>query len=179
MISHQIFETWILQEDPINEEETQLLDIHLLDCEQCRQLKNGWQSASQNLRTVTQVQPAKGFSQRWQAGLAERRIRAQQKQTRRFFVFTIGITFLSYMGLIATFLLGTSPIELLSTLLRNTISLFLVAKQIQNILMVTLNSVPVYVPVVLWILVSTGFCLAVFVGGGVMWKYYFKGAFTK
>jgi hypothetical protein len=178
MNQHNPFEEWILQDEILNEEQKISLSQHLTGCETCRQLQLNWQNARQQIKTTAMLAPTPGFSQRWQASLAQRRAR-QQTQVRRFFKYLIGINLLSFTGLIATFVLGTSPLDLVSGLLRGSVSAFLYFKQMQSLILAVFHSVPLFVPVVFWILVSTGFCLAVMLWGVSMWKYLFKGVTAK
>ena len=179
MNQHQPFENWIFQEAPLSEQERSSLDQHLIQCDQCCRLNAGWQATHRAIRETVLLKPSQGFSQRWQNSLAERRSRIQKEQIKRFFKYLVGINLFSFAGLILTFILGTSPLDLLSGFLQNSITLFLYGKQIQNLLIVAFNSMPLLVPVVLWILVSTGFCLAVLVWGGAMYRFFIKGAVTK
>jgi hypothetical protein len=142
-------------------------------------MKLGWQNTHQQIKAAGMAAPAPGFSQRWQSSLAERRARQQQSQVRKFFKYLIGINLLSLLGLTATFILGTSPLDLFSGLLHSSVSAFLYAKQAQSFILGAIHSVPLYIPVVVWILISTGFCLAALAWGASMWKYLIKGAGAK
>jgi hypothetical protein len=178
MNPHNPFEEWILQDEPLNEAQESALNQHVAACGQCHELQLNWQHTHQQIKTITMATPAPGFSQRWQASLPQRRMR-QQAQVRRFFKYLIGINLLSFVGLIATFVLGTSPLDLVSGLLHGSVSIFLYAREAQNLALAALHSVPLFVPVVFWILISTGFCLAVLTWGFSMWRYFYKGVSAK
>jgi anti-sigma factor RsiW len=179
MKQHKPFEMWILQDRSLNADEEQELELHLATCETCRQLKLGWQTSRQELTAAVALSPAPGFSQRWKASLADRRARQQQKQVRRFLKYLIGINLLSLAGLVTAIILGTSPLDLFSGLLHSSVSVFLYAKQVESLALAIYHSVPLYVPVVFWILLSTGFCLTALAWGASMWRYLIKGVSAK
>jgi hypothetical protein len=179
MNKHQIFETWILQETDLTEDESHLLTAHLVDCEPCRQLRLGWSNAREAIKTTPMAAPAPGFSQRWKNSLAERRARQHQAQVKKFFRYLIGVTSLSFAGLLFTVILGTSPVNVMATLLRSGVNLLLYVRQMENVFNMILRSVPFFVPVIIWILVSTGFSLAALAWGASMWKYVIKGVNAK
>ena len=68
-MNHKQFETWILNDSQLNEEQKQALDAHLLACENCRKLQHGWENSLTQIRTSNFVAPAAGFSDRWQKKL--------------------------------------------------------------------------------------------------------------
>jgi hypothetical protein len=173
------FEDLILRDSALSEEEKTSLESHLLTCVRCCQLQAGWATARKEIQTAPEHHPAAGFSHRWAASLPERRFKAQQQQVKKFLRYLIGITLISFIGLVITVLIGTSPLELLSGALHTGMVVFLYGKHIQNLLLVTMHSVPLILPVTLWILITTGFCLTVFVWGGTMYRYVIKGAPAK
>lgn len=179
MIKHDPFEDLIFRDGPLDEGEEEMLALHLMTCDQCRQLQAGWMAAREQMKTAVIHQPAEGFSRRWSSSLAERRVKAQKKQIKKFLQFLIGFNLFSLLGLVLTVLIGTTPLDLLSYVLRTGMVVFMYGKQVQNLLMITLHSVPLVLPVVLWVLLSTGFCLTVFAWGGTMYRYVIKGAPTK
>ena len=179
MNTHDPYEHWILKDGPLNEEQASSLNRHLAGCTHCQQVKLGWERAHQQMTGAEMAVPAPGFSQRWQSSLAERRASRQKNQVRRFFKYLIGINLLSFTGLVSTLILGTSPLKLFSGLLQGSVSTFLYAKEAQNLILGAFHSVPLFIPVAFWILISTGFCLAALVWGASMWRYLFKGVGAK
>lgn len=103
-MSHQPFETWLLSEEPLEAGQTEALQAHLKGCETCRQLAANWPEVRRFFTTVAPVQPAPGFTVRWQARLAaahlQERIRQQRRQSWWTFIFTAGIAFLLLILLI-------------------------------------------------------------------------------
>jgi hypothetical protein len=175
MDKHQIFETWILEDASLTEDEAADLAAHLVTCEHCRQLKMGWGNVREMIKATPPVSPAPGFSQRWKNSLAERRALQQKAQVRKFFRYLTAFILISVFGLLFTVVCGTSPVNLMATLLRSGVTLLLYVQRAQNVINMILRSVPLYVPVIMWILVSTGFSLAALAWGASMWKYVVKG----
>ena len=80
-MSHQPFETWILDQQTLPIDDRRALQAHLDDCPQCLRLQRRWQMVHQEL----QLRPD-GCPQRQdlpcagKTGLAERKAREQRKQ---------------------------------------------------------------------------------------------------
>ena len=179
MNNHQTYRTWILQDTPLNEDDERILRAHLASCEECQQLQTGWKEAHRQMMTASMVAPAPGFSRRWKASLAERRALQHQAQTRRFLIILFSITLLSFLGLVITFVLGTSPVSMIATMLSSSVNLLLFARRAGNVFNNVFHSVPLFVPVIIWILSSTGFSLAALVWGASIWKFVIKGVNVK
>ena len=179
MEKHQLFETWILQDTQLTEDEQKMLNVHLTDCEHCRLLQAGWQATRSMLKEAPKVAPAPGFSQRWKTGLAERRAREQKAQIKRLLRYLIGINILTFMGLLIVLFLGTSPVDLMASVLRSGVMLLLFVGRAGNVFNILLRSFPPYVPVLIWVLISTGFSLAALAWGFSIWKYVIKGVNAK
>lgn len=74
MPTHRPFETWILQDDPLTDDETAALRQHLDQCQACRSLAEGWTEAAQRLQKVSMRAPRAGFVHRWEAARALQRV---------------------------------------------------------------------------------------------------------
>ena len=155
-MNHQPFEEWLLSDENLTPEEEQALQAHLETCEECPQLIEAWQEVRSEIRRLPEVAPAPGFSKRWEARLEAERIRRQRRLT--WFLLA-----LSGLGAIGVALGGVyqryghfpSPIELLSGLMSSLTSGAATAEQIGNFFYALFQSVPLVVPIVLWVLVST------------------------
>jgi hypothetical protein len=179
MDKHQIYETWILEDASLTKDEAAALATHLVTCEHCRQLKIGWGTVREAIAATPAVSPVPGFSQRWKNSLAERRALQQKAQVKKFFRYLTAFTLISVMGLLFTVICGTSPVNILAMLLRNGVTLLLLVRRVESIINLVLRSVPLYVPVIIWMLVSTGFSLAALAWGASMWKFVVKGVNAK
>ena len=178
MEQHDPFESWILEDERLSETQESELKQHLNGCAHCRRLQLNWQQTRGQMRAAAMAAPLPGFSQRWQAGLAQRRMR-QQTQVRRFFIYLIGINLFSFAGFVATFVLGTSPFDILSGLLHGSVYAFLFVRQVEGLAAALYHSVPLVVPIVGWMLVSTGFCLVVLIWALSIWRTFNRGVNLK
>lgn len=103
-MSHQPFETWLLEENNRTPEQEAALQAHLLNCAECRLIHTGWQEARLSLNTTRMAIPAPGFTQRFSASLVARR--AEQAHKRQIRNLILGLT----LGLISTAVLLTAVI---------------------------------------------------------------------
>lgn len=95
-MNHQPFRDWLLSDENLTTAQTQSLQEHLSSCESCSQIESSWKEVEMAIRKFPQVEPASGFTFRWQEHLAEYHSRQQSRKSW----LTIGAT-----ALIATFLL--------------------------------------------------------------------------
>lgn len=175
-MDHQPFENWILDPHPQSLEDAQALQRHLETCPQCRALKTGWQSAEAALRYAPMLKPADGFSQRWQATLAQRRARQHLRQTR-LLLFSLSLAALvSLLILVAVFLNTTSPVALLvsGTRLITSMNSWLVT--VQHFITSMLSSP---LPLAIWIGLGCGFSLLVVFWMFSLWRISIKGVQAK
>jgi predicted anti-sigma-YlaC factor YlaD len=87
-MSHQPYETWLLSEESLDEEQEKALQTHLEDCRQCQQLSQSWTQVQSLISTSSEPEPAPGFSLRWQQRLA---IRREHQQQRKMWLLTLGL----------------------------------------------------------------------------------------
>jgi small-conductance mechanosensitive channel len=99
-MKHKPFDSWILDNPPINKTEQQELKEHLKNCPQCNRLQTAWVE-SQNLIKLARVySPKPGFSQHWKTMLLKRREIERTRQVRRtlfLLILLMGIASLFYM----------------------------------------------------------------------------------
>ena len=117
-MSHQPFETWLLSEEPLSADQAEALQAHLSGCEFCRQLAASWSEVHRFFQAASPVQPATGFTARWQARLAaqrlQERIRRQRRQSWWTLIFTAGVAMLLLVLLaVQVVLVYESPEQLL------------------------------------------------------------------
>lgn len=79
-MNHQPFRDWLLSGEKLSTDEIQELQEHMQSCESCRQTDAAWREVESVLRGIPQVEPAPGFTNRWQAHLTAY---LEQKQKRR------------------------------------------------------------------------------------------------
>jgi hypothetical protein len=161
---HQPFETWIIDQDPLDPAQAQALKSHLLECEDCRRLSVGWVEAHAHLLSVSPADPKPGFTQRFQSSLALRRYHQQQILIRRTFLYLLGGSMASLLALLAYLFLVVTPTGLFVGAFRSVTYLLVWWNNLQNTYLPLVQSLPAFVPIMLWIIFSTS--LSVF---SVIW----------
>lgn len=78
---HQLFETWLFEQDALSGEELHALQQHLAECEPCSTLATALRTVDQQLQAAPFVAPAADFSSRWRVRLLEDQRRGHQRQT--------------------------------------------------------------------------------------------------
>lgn len=81
-MNHQLFENWLLSEDPLPEDDARALRDHIMDCDQCSELEDAWLDVASLFAEVPEVEPAPGFVNRWQTTLATEKAAARVMRQR-------------------------------------------------------------------------------------------------
>jgi hypothetical protein len=79
-MSHQPFETWLFEEDALEESEALALRQHLAECAVCRSLGAAWEEIGGLLGSPAIAAPAPGFADRWRGRLAVESERRRRRQ---------------------------------------------------------------------------------------------------
>lgn len=127
-MNHQPFEDWLFSEEPLAPQAAADLQAHLETCADCRRLANAWQSVNAELRQAPQVEPAAGFTSRWQDRLEADRQRLHRRQG--FFAlgyFVAGAVILTASLLVLALPLLRSPDVLIWTWVYRLVNLVTVA----------------------------------------------------
>ncbi len=82
-MKHKPFDSWILDNPPINKAEQQELKEHLNNCPQCNKLQIAWSESRNLIKSARVYSPKPGFSQNWQTMLLKRREIEKTRQVRR------------------------------------------------------------------------------------------------
>jgi len=77
-MNHQPFRDWLLSDDELLPDQQQILQEHLHSCESCREIETAWSQVESTIQRTPQVQPAPGFTSRWQSNLAAYQLRRQK-----------------------------------------------------------------------------------------------------
>ncbi len=85
-MNHQPFEDWLLNDKPITQEQKRELDIHVRTCTYCAALAE----TGIALKSVKKASPKTGFTSRFEARLAERKLAEQRKRLWGSVFFTVG-----------------------------------------------------------------------------------------
>ena len=178
-MEHQLFETWIIDEIELTADQSEALAAHLKECPTCRQLSQSWKKVAARLEAAPAAQPAPGFSQRFQASLAERRLHQQQLQIRRLLLFLVLGSILSFFTLVVLTLTSASPVDLIVSGLQNLTQLFVNFEILQHGVVSLFSSVPLIIPVALWIVVTSAFAILALIWAIALWRISFQGVYQK
>jgi hypothetical protein len=85
-VNHLPFENWLLNDMPVNPEQQRELESHLRNCSYCSALAE----TGRLLKTAKMAAPAAGFTARFQARLAERKIADRRRRLWGSVLFTLG-----------------------------------------------------------------------------------------
>jgi hypothetical protein len=155
-MSHQPFETWLLSDQALDEEQQIMLNEHLKECQQCQAVSEAWVHV-QNLMVMNSApEPAPGFTQRWQSRLS---IVQQKRQQRRLWLLTLGL-----LGLAGLIFLGLALAGLFSTSFPYALSHFIAGfalfaariNQAWNVFESLSGSFPLLIPLMIIALFGAG-----------------------
>lgn len=169
-MSHQPFEAWILDNEPLSTEERRTLQAHLATCGQCQRLERRWQAVHQELRGHRMVAPALGFTQRWVASLAERKIREQRKQAWRIFVGLLGGALFILLVLGSYTMATTTPSEWLASLVRMASSSTVFVEYAVFVVQSWLQSTPRALHIALWMYLTLTLCALTLTWVLIFWR---------
>jgi hypothetical protein len=85
-MNHQPFEDWLLNDKPITQEEKRELDLHMRTCAYCAALAE----TGVALKSSKKASPKPGFTARFEARLAERKLLEQRRRMWGSVLFTVG-----------------------------------------------------------------------------------------
>jgi hypothetical protein len=113
-MNHQPFENWLFSEEPLPADDERELRGHLTDCDQCSGLENAWMDVDRLFAEVTEVEPAPGFINRWQATLEANRM--AEKAIRQRWQSLIFLVAIANFAVIALALVGIQLFNTYSSL---------------------------------------------------------------
>jgi hypothetical protein len=151
-MNHQPFESWLLSEDALDEDQARSLRKHLENCDQCSSLEASWNDVHRLFEITPQVTPAPGFSARWQARLEGQQRKRHLYQSWILFAGTAGsaAVLLILLCLQALPILRT-PENLLLFLIYRLVSLVAYVQTAQNLVWSLFGTIADLVPPPVWI----------------------------
>jgi hypothetical protein len=153
-MNHRPFEDWLLNDTPITTEQKRDLDAHLRSCTYCKALAE----TGVALRSVKKVSPQAGFSTRFQARLAERRLAERRRRLWGSLLFTLGglalVIWLTFPYLVTFF---SSPAAWISALVEWGIFLITTFQALTQAGSVLLNVIPGFLPPFAWMILISAF----------------------
>jgi hypothetical protein len=125
------------------------------------------------------LSPAPGFSQRWQNSLAGRRIRQQQRQAGLLFLLLAGTAFAVLVGLGINLVATTSPLDWAIAGFQLIIQLIQRVDEAESFINTWIPSIPVFIPIVLWIFLSSTLCFLTIGWVFSIWRISSKGGLRR
>ncbi len=174
-MNHQPYESWILDETVLSLAEQRQMKEHLDSCAACRNLAAGWVAARRSMRAAPPARPAPGFTGRFQARLAERRALQHQLQARRFVVIITTASLLTLFALTAYLAFTTSFATLLVNAFGLATRLVIQWNNVQLVIRSLWHALPPYIPVAIWVILSTGLGLLGLAWAVSLWRISAKG----
>ncbi len=175
-MKHLPYEDWLLSEEDLSVEEERTLRMHLESCASCSRLASALQAVEQEFTTLPLAAPAPGFSQRWQTALVEKTREAQIKRQRSL---TWMFFALSALGALTIFVVLNlqffsnlpTPVELITRAVYQMSLAISVGKSVLNLANVIRKVIPLSIPLVVWIDITTAFCILCFLWIFAIWRY--------
>ena len=169
-MNHQPFESWLLSEEALEQEQERALQAHLMQCERCANLDASWVEVHQLFETAPRIAPAVGFTARWEDRLVLERKKRNTRQT------WILLTFITVAAAIMFLVLGVQTLELLRfpeqlvmLMIYRVLTLVGYAYATQNLVFSLFGTFVDLVPAPLWIGLFGGFTMV-----SVLWFVMFK-----
>ncbi len=175
-MSHQPYEQWLFDEANLSSEQAQALQAHLQECQHCRERQEAWKNLAVKIQAAPMLSPQPGFSQRWRASLAERRVRQQMLQVKRLFISFVVAAVITLLLLAAVLFLTTSPVNLLVAVFEGVTHLIIRGSQIQHVILPWLKTVPLIIPLAGWAIFSSLFGLLSLFWIYSIWRIHSQGA---
>lgn len=169
-MSHQPFETWILDHETLPMEDRRSLQTHIETCQQCQRIYRKWNAAQRELRARKQIAPAPGFVTRWQSGLAERRAREQRKQAWRVFLGFVAAAMFILLVLVGYVMMTSSPSDWLAAFIHSASTSLGFFNLVTYLARTWLSNTPLVFNIALWIYVSVTLCFLSLVWIFALWR---------
>jgi cation transport ATPase len=174
-MKHQPYESWILDEVPLNEQQKQELEAHLKTCSPCSSLQSSWQEARKQIQSTTVRQPSAGFAMRWQTGLEERRIAEEHRQRQNVWIWIACVSAAVVLALAVIFLPRISFVQILIDMVESLVGLTTAVTVFLRLVTSVFRSISPLTLVLAYLGLSTLLILTVFLWGISIWRMSLKG----
>ncbi|HSQ39952.1 MAG TPA: hypothetical protein VLM78_07305 [Anaerolineales bacterium] len=167
-MKHQPFEEWLLNETPLTPEQKRELDLHVRSCVYCSALLE----TGAALRSVKMVAPAEGFTARFQARLAERKLVERRRRVWGSILFLAGgLFFLLWLAAPSLFRFLASPDVWIAGLVEWGIFLITTLLAMTQAGEVLLHVIPGFVPPFAWMIVISAFAGISLIWSVSIWRF--------
>ncbi|HEY5729360.1 MAG TPA: hypothetical protein VIS72_04875 [Anaerolineales bacterium] len=167
-MKHQPFEEWLLNETPMTLEQKRELDMHVRSCTYCSALVE----TGMVLRSVKVISPAEGFTTRFQARLAERKLADHRRRIWGAVLFLIGgLSFLLWLAGPSILSFLSSPAAWIAALVEWGIFLITTLQAMSQASEVLLNVIPGFVPPFAWMILVSAFAGTSLIWSVSIWRF--------
>lgn len=178
-MNHQPYETWILDQPPLTDEDRLALNQHLETCQACRKLNLGFKTFNEEIAAPVMLVPRPGFSRRWKASLAERRAREQRRQAWRFFLIISAAALAILLGMVIYTLATSTPAEVVQIAVRGLTGTVGFYTTVRSLATTWLDITPIGLNIVVWIAFGITFCLLSLIWVFAVWRTALTGVMNK
>ena len=142
-MNHQTYEEWALMPEYLSPEEKQALELHMEECESCKQLAESWAKIETFLLDVKPVEPTAGFTARFAANLVDRKAKEHKKQVRKFLI-VLSIILIVAMSTVSIFYYtSNSPIGIIEGVFKTGAQMLTLWESAKTIVSSVTNLAPV------------------------------------
>jgi len=167
-MKHQPFEEWLLNETPLSHAQKRELDLHVRSCAYCSALLQ----TEKVLRSVKLVAPAEGFTGRFQARLAERRLADRRRRLWGSVLFLLGgVFFLFWLAAPSLFSVFVSPQSWLASFVKWAIFLVTTVQAVMQAGEVMLHVVANLMPPFAWLVLFSAFAGMTLIWSISIWRF--------
>lgn len=167
-MKHQPFEEWLLNETPLSHAQKRELDLHVRSCAYCSALLE----TEKVLRSVKMVAPAEGFTARFQARLAERRLADRRRRVWGSILFLLGgLLFLLWLAAPSLFAFIASPQVWIAGLVEWGIFIITTVQAMTQAGSVLLRVIPDFVPPFVWLILLSAFAGISLIWSVSIWRF--------
>jgi len=152
-VNHLPFEEWLLNDMPVSPEQQRELESHLRNCSYCASLAD----TGRLLRTARMASPLTGFTERFQARLAEHKIAERRRVRWGTILFGLG-GLVVLLSIVSPYLVSftDSPATWILTFVNLLVFLGTTLFALLNASLVILSVIPNFLPPFAWmVLLST------------------------
>ena len=175
MMNHLPFENWLLDDIDLSDEQKQMLQSHLRECNRCMDLKDRWLQVDRRLQSVQTTSPADGFSARWKAGLDARWANLHHQQVHRWLFILSVLGLLTFSLIMINILRTTSLMDWLFAAFDTVSGFFDWWDQLRQALFSVFALFPPFVSMILTILIVSMLCVLTLVWILSLWRIYRRG----
>ena len=160
-MNHQPFEDWLLNDKPITHEQKRDLDMHIRTCAYCAALAE----TGLALKSVRKAAPHIGFSTRFQARLAERKLAERRRKLWGAVLFTFGgLALLMWLASPYLEIFFSAPATSIAALVQWIVFILTTVEALAQAGSVFLRIIPDFLSPFAWMVV-----LSAFAGVSLLW----------